>query len=59
MTGSYHVCFTVPDLDSAMADLTAAGVRWREPANGRSGDWDYRIVAAWKPDGTPMPAISG
>lgn len=45
MTAFYHVCFTVPDLSVAMADLTtAAGVEWREPVAGRIGEWDYRIV---------------
>ncbi|MFF9644041.1 VOC family protein [Kitasatospora aureofaciens] len=45
MTAFYHVCFTVPDLSAAMADLTtAAGVEWREPVAGRIGEWDYRIV---------------
>ncbi|MFI9359538.1 VOC family protein [Kitasatospora sp. NPDC053057] len=45
MTAFYHVCFTVPDLDAAMTDLTAAaGMSWSEPAAGRIGEWDYRIV---------------
>ncbi|MGK5558397.1 VOC family protein, partial [Actinomadura kijaniata] len=45
MSGFYHVCFTVPELETAMHDLSAAaGVRWNEPAQASIGDWDYRIV---------------
>ncbi|GAA0276640.1 hypothetical protein GCM10009527_086330 [Actinomadura nitritigenes] len=45
MTGFYHVCFAVPDLAAAMRDLTATtGLAWRDPADGRIGEWDYRIV---------------
>ncbi|GAA2136178.1 VOC family protein [Actinomadura napierensis] len=52
MTGFYHVCFTVPDLDAAMRDLAAAtGTGWREPVDGRIGEWDYRIVFS---DGPPF-----
>jgi catechol 2,3-dioxygenase-like lactoylglutathione lyase family enzyme len=41
----YHVCFTVPDLDAAMRDLTAAAaVRWSEPQEGTLDGWPYRIV---------------
>lgn len=44
MTAFHHVCFTVSDLSTAMADLTTAtGVEWREPAAGRIGEWDHRI----------------
>ncbi|TDC72160.1 VOC family protein [Streptomyces hainanensis] len=45
MTGFYHVCFTVPELEAAMRDLTAAaGVRWSDPVASSIGDCDYRIV---------------
>ncbi|MFG1694043.1 VOC family protein [Nonomuraea sp. NPDC049309] len=45
MAPYYHVCFAVPDLAAAMRDLSAAaGVTWREPRDGRIGEWDYRIV---------------
>ncbi|MER7109419.1 VOC family protein [Streptomyces sp. NPDC000229] len=45
MTGLYHVCFTVPDLEAAMRDLTtAAAVGWQKPVKARIGEWEYRIV---------------
>ncbi|MDI3423831.1 VOC family protein [Streptomyces luteolus] len=45
MTGFYHVCFVVPDIERAMDDLRrAAGVEWSAPASDRLGEWDYRIV---------------
>ncbi|MCT7350824.1 VOC family protein [Streptomyces sp. 15-116A] len=45
MSGLYHVCFTVPDLEAAMRDLaTAAAVTWHEPVRAAIGEWDYRIV---------------
>ncbi|MFI7230650.1 VOC family protein [Nonomuraea angiospora] len=45
MSAYYHVCFTVPDLQAAMRDLSsAAAVTWHDPRDGRIGDWDYRIV---------------
>lgn len=45
MSAFYHVCFTVPDLNAAMQDFSAAaGVTWKEPVSASIGEWDYRIV---------------
>ncbi|MGW9046550.1 VOC family protein [Streptomyces lydicus] len=45
MTGFYHVCFAVPDIERAMQDFQrSAGVEWSEPAPGKLGEWDYRIA---------------
>ncbi|RDI52770.1 VOC family protein [Nocardia mexicana] len=45
MTGLYHVCFAVPELERAMADMTASvGMGWREIRRDRVGEWDFRIV---------------
>ncbi|MET8681760.1 VOC family protein [Streptomyces sp. NPDC004647] len=45
MSGFYHVCFVVPDLDAAMRDFTtAAAVKWKKPVKAQIGEWDYRIV---------------
>lgn len=45
MTGFYHVCFVVPDLERAMRDLRrSAGAGWGEPLADRVGEWDFRIV---------------
>jgi hypothetical protein len=45
MSVFYHVCFAVPNLDTAMRELTtAAAVEWNEPAAGQVGKWPYRIV---------------
>ncbi|MFJ9415029.1 VOC family protein [Streptomyces sp. NPDC101227] len=45
MTGFYHVCFVVPEIEAAIRDLgTAAGVEFREPKADRLGGWDYRIT---------------
>ncbi|GAA4530431.1 VOC family protein [Amycolatopsis samaneae] len=45
MSGFYHACFVVPDLEKAMRDFTTAtGTSWRPVRDGRLGDWDYRIV---------------
>ncbi|GAB2623230.1 VOC family protein [Streptomyces capparidis] len=45
MTPFYHVCFAVPDLDAAMADLTrSVCARWSPPLADRIGEWDYRIT---------------
>jgi hypothetical protein len=53
MSAPYHVCFIVPDLDAAMRDLSSvAALTWCEPADGRIGDWDYRIV--FSDDGPPF-----
>lgn len=41
----YHVCFVVPDLEAAMADLAqAVGCRWHEPWDGRHGDSALRAT---------------
>jgi catechol 2,3-dioxygenase-like lactoylglutathione lyase family enzyme len=41
----FHVCYIVPDLEAAMAELTAAmGVRWQEPRDRASGDMRWRLV---------------
>lgn len=49
----YHVCFAVPDLESAMSEFTAAaGVRWQQPANEKLDQWSYRI--AFTADGPPF-----
>lgn len=41
----YHICFTVPDLDSAMAELSELiGVDWGRPADEQLGAWPYRIT---------------
>lgn len=43
--GFYHVCFAVPDLDEAMAELTAiAGVTFGEPISSQLGPWPYSLV---------------
>ncbi|MGI5473189.1 VOC family protein [Streptomyces sp. CA-132043] len=45
MTGFYHVCFVVPDIEQAMQDFRrSAGVEWSGPVSDRMGEWDYRIV---------------
>ncbi|MFE7312333.1 VOC family protein [Streptomyces sp. NPDC057555] len=45
MTGFYHVCFVVPDIEQAMQDFRrTAGVEWSDPVSDRMGEWDYRIV---------------
>ncbi|MER7345841.1 VOC family protein [Streptomyces aurantiacus] len=45
MTGFYHVCFVVPDIERAMRDFRrSAGVEWSDPVSDRMGGWDYRIV---------------
>ncbi|POX42766.1 hypothetical protein C3486_04150 [Streptomyces sp. Ru73] len=45
MTGFYHVCFVVPDIEQAMRDFRrSAGVEWSDPVSDRMGEWDYRIV---------------
>lgn len=41
----YHVCFAVPDLSSAMAELTdLVGVTWGEPTHDQLDDWPYALV---------------
>ncbi|MEV6560861.1 VOC family protein [Nocardia sp. NPDC051756] len=48
----YHVCFVVPDLEAAMADLAAAvGCRWLEPSDGRYGD--SALLATFSLGGPP------
>lgn len=45
MTGFYHLCFVVADLDQAMRDMSRVlGVDWSVPGDGRLGEWKYRIV---------------
>lgn len=45
MNPCYHLCFAVPDLDRATADLTrTVGVDWNPVQDRRLGDWDFRIV---------------
>ncbi|MEK2479304.1 MULTISPECIES: VOC family protein [Streptomyces] len=45
MTGFYHVCFVVPDIEQAMRDFQrSAGVEWSAPVSDRMGEWDYRIA---------------
>ena len=41
----YHVCFAVPDLSSAMNELTGmVGLAWDEPQHLSLGDWPYSLV---------------
>jgi hypothetical protein len=41
----YHVCFVVPDLDVAMADLTnAVGCAWQEPWTDTLGESTHRVT---------------
>jgi hypothetical protein len=41
----YHVCFAVPDLQAAMAELTdLIGLSWGEPMHDHLGDWPYSLV---------------
>ena len=41
----YHVCFTVPDLEAAMTELTdLVGVTWGEPIRSQFGDWPYSLA---------------
>ncbi len=41
----YHVCFTVPDLDAAMQELTdLLGARFGKPVHSKLGSWPYSIV---------------
>ncbi|PRX99514.1 VOC family protein [Allonocardiopsis opalescens] len=45
MGGYYHVCFVVPELERAMADLgRAGGVEWSPVREDVLGPWEYRIV---------------
>lgn len=45
MKPCYHLCFAVPDLDLATADLSrTVGTTWSSVREGRLGDWDFRIV---------------
>lgn len=45
MTGFYHVCFVVPDLERAMRDFTrVSGTAWGTPQDRTLGEWPYRIV---------------
>ncbi len=41
----YHVCFAVPDLRAAMAELTELlGVHFNEPVHDQLGEWPYSLV---------------
>lgn len=43
--GFYHVCFAVPDLEEAMAELTEmVGVTFGEPIHSQLGPWPYSLV---------------
>ncbi|MBB4929564.1 catechol 2,3-dioxygenase-like lactoylglutathione lyase family enzyme [Lipingzhangella halophila] len=45
MTGFYHVCFAVPDIQAAMRDLRlASGVEWSPPKSDRIAGWDFQIA---------------
>lgn len=45
VSGFYHLCFVVQDIEKATGDLTRTlGVRWSPVREGRLGDWEYRIV---------------
>lgn len=45
MTSFYHVCFVVPDIERAMADLTGTvGVEWGEVRDDELGGWAYRMA---------------
>lgn len=44
-TGFYHLCFIVPDLARAMAELERGlGVQWSEVCAGKLEPWEYEIV---------------
>jgi hypothetical protein len=70
VTGFYHLCFAVPDLNAAMAQLgRGLGVQWSTPRNGRLGEWEYEIVFSREgppffelihgPPGSPWDATTG
>ncbi|QFZ19614.1 VOC family protein [Saccharothrix syringae] len=45
MTSFYHICFVVPDVERAMADLTrAVGVEWGGVKDDQVGEWAYRMA---------------
>ena len=49
----FHVCTVVPDLEAAMAELTAAiGVSWQAPRDRESGEMRWRLV--YSADGPPF-----
>jgi hypothetical protein len=65
----YHVCFVVPDIPAAMAELTElAQVQWNEPTAAVLEEWSYTIVFSRQfpfielisgPPGSPWDATSG
>lgn len=45
MNTFYHLCFAVPDLDRAIADMSSTlGVQWNPVREGKLGHWRFRIV---------------
>ncbi|PXY26713.1 VOC family protein [Prauserella endophytica] len=53
MTGFYHLCFVVADIERAQDELSrTVGVTWSPAREGRLGDWDYRI--AFSAEGPPF-----
>ncbi|GAA3053437.1 VOC family protein [Kitasatospora albolonga] len=41
----YHVCFVVPDIEAAMADLTrTVGAQWSGILEDSLGPWEYRLA---------------
>lgn len=70
MSGFYHLCFVVQDIDRAISDLARAlGLTWSPIRDGRLGEWDYRIVFSSEgppffeviqgPAGSPWEATAG
>jgi hypothetical protein len=70
VTGFYHLCFAVPDLNVAMKELgRGLGVQWSTPRSGQLGEWDYEIVFSREgppffeliqgPLGSPWDATAG
>ncbi|GLZ29311.1 hypothetical protein Lesp02_15010 [Lentzea sp. NBRC 105346] len=45
MNPFYHICFVVPDIEAAMADLTrTVGVEWGAVKDDELGPWQYRMA---------------
>lgn len=70
MSGFFHVCFVVQDIELAMADLARTiGVTWSPVRDGELGEWRYRIVFSAEgppfyeliqgPPGSPWDATAG
>ncbi|WBB81890.1 VOC family protein [Micromonospora sp. WMMD882] len=52
MTTFYHICFVVPDIKQAMADLSrSVGVEWGEVRDDAIGPWEYQM--AFSQTGSP------